>query len=104
MLSRRTLPLLVITAAVACGSTSSGSPARSGGTGAAGWFISEAPIVILVASFLLSSLHPSNRTVVVARGAAGNEMTPRAGVRSLLNRLPLICELPLEGPRFDGLA
>jgi hypothetical protein len=67
-------------------------------------FLSEAPIVILVASFLLSSPHTSNRTGVAARDAAGNEMTPRARVRGLLNRLPLICELPLEGPRFDSLA
>jgi len=104
MPSRRTLPLLVLTAAVACGSTSSGSPARSGGTGTVGWFISEAPIVILAASFLLSSLHKSHHTGVAVRGAAGDEMTPRARVRGLLNRLPLICELPHEGPGFDDLA
>ena len=45
-------------------------------TGTVGWLISEAPIVVLVASFLLSSLHTSNRTGVAARGATGDEMTP----------------------------
>ena len=73
-------------------------------TGTVGWFISEAPIVILMASFLLSSPHTSNRTGVAIRAAAGYEMTPRARVRGLLNRLPLVCELPLEGPGFDRLA
>ena len=60
--------------------------------------------MILVASFLLSSTQKSNGTGVVVCGATGDEMTPAAGVRGLLNRRPLICELPLEGPRFDGLA
>jgi hypothetical protein len=57
-----------------------------------------------VASFLLSSGQKSNRTGVAARGAAGDEMAPRTRVRGLLNRLLLIGELPLEGPKFDGLA
>ncbi|MFA9472882.1 MAG: hypothetical protein ACERNK_20120, partial [Deltaproteobacteria bacterium] len=56
------------------------------------------------ASLLVLSLQNSNRTGVPARGAAGDEMAPTARVRALLNRLPLICELPLEGPGFDGLA
>jgi hypothetical protein len=54
-------------------------------------------------SLPLSSLKNSNRTGVAVSCAAGDEMTPRAGVRRLLNRLPLICELSSEGPRFDGL-
>ena len=69
-----------------------------------GWLILEAPIVILVASFLFSSRQKSNRTGVAVRGAAGHEMAPTARVWGLLNRLPLICELPPEAPRFDGLA
>ena len=41
---------------------------------------------------------------VAVCGATGDEMTPCAGVRSLLNRPPLGCERPLEGSGFDGLA
>ena len=67
-------------------------------------FLSKAPIVIPVASFLLSSGQKSNRPGVASRGAAGDEMAPTARVRGLLNRLPLVCELALEGPGFDGLA
>ena len=41
---------------------------------------------------------------VAVCGATGDETTPCAGVRNLLNRAPLGCEPPLEGPGFDGLA
>jgi hypothetical protein len=37
-------------------------------------------------------------------GESDDEMKPCAGARSLLNRPPLGCERPLEGPGFDGLA
>ena len=64
---------------------------------------SSSSLLFWLASLLLS-MQKSNRTGVAVRGAAGNEMAPTARVRGLLNRLPLIGEFPLEGPRFDGLA
>ena len=67
-------------------------------------FFLRAPGEIPWASFQLSSRQKSNRTGVAVRGAAGDEMAPTARVRGLLNRLPLVCELALEGARFDGLA
>lgn len=63
-----------------------------------------APLEIVRTSLPLSSLKKSNRAGVAVRGAAGDEMAPRAGVRCLLNRPSLIRELPPEGARFDGLA
>jgi hypothetical protein len=67
-------------------------------------FFLRAPGEIPWASFLLSPRQKSNRTGVAVRGASGNELTPTARVRGFLNRLSLVCELALEGPRFDGLA
>jgi hypothetical protein len=55
-------------------------------------------------SLPLSSLKKANRTGVAVRSATGDEMTPCAGVRCLLNCPSLIRELPPEGARFDGLA
>ena len=69
-----------------------------------GWLISEAPIKMPVPSFLLSSRQKSSRTGVAVRDAAGDEMVPTARVWGFVNRLSLVCELALEGPRFDGLA
>ena len=66
--------------------------------------ISQLSFLFWLVSLPLSWWQKSNRTGVEVRGAVGNEMTPRAAVRSSLNRLPLDCELPLEGPGFDGLA
>ena len=37
-------------------------------------------------------------------GATGDEVAPGAQMPGLLNRLPLVCELSLEGPGFDGVA
>jgi len=45
-----------------------------------------------------------NRTVVALRRAASDEMTPRAGVRSFLNRLSLSGESAPERPGVDRLA
>ena len=41
---------------------------------------------------------------LLTRGRLCERWTPRAGVRSVLNRPPLDCERPREGPGFDGLA
>ena len=65
---------------------------------------SQLSFLFWVVSLPFSSRQKPNRTGVAVRGSAGNEMTPCAGVRSLLNRSPVVCELPFEGPGFDGLA
>jgi hypothetical protein len=54
-------------------------------------------------SLPLSLLKKSNRTGVAVCGAAGDEMTPRAGMLGLLNRRSLDCEPLFEGPSFDGV-
>jgi hypothetical protein len=54
-------------------------------------------------SLPLSLLKKSNRTGVAVCGAAGDEMTPRAGMPGLLNRRSLHCEPLFEGPSFDGV-
>ena len=66
--------------------------------------ISQLPFLVGTASLTLSSLCKSNRTSVALCGPSGDEVTPGARVRSLLNRPPLDRELTLEGPGFDGLA
>jgi hypothetical protein len=66
--------------------------------------VSQPPTEIVRISLPLSSTEKSNRTSVAVCDATGDEMTPCAGVRCLLNRPPLGCERPLEGPGFDRLA
>ena len=57
----------------------------------------SAPLKVVRTSLLLSSRQKLNRTSVAVCGATGAEMTPCAGVRSLLRRPPLGCERSVEG-------
>ena len=66
--------------------------------------ISQLPFFVGATAFPLPSPQKWHRAGVALCGAARDEMTPGAGVRSLLNRPPLGCERLLEDPGFDSLA